>query len=516
MKKQTLSIFFRETPILLLTGLAVFAAIWLRLAYLGYSDFQGDEIKALCQLAEGQNLGDFLLSQRKGPVQFLITCLYGLGDPDFSSELGLRLPFAIASVAAVGMFYLLGREFFSTAVSLYAALLLATNGVIVALGRIVQYQSISILGAIVGVYGLVKAVNDENWKVKGLYLGFSAAMVGVLAHFDGVYGLLPMAYLLYLWRQKYQAGAHFGRDRAHLIAALAVFGVPLLLFYVPFVLKLGEYQLGYWENRITTATNSNTWLLFRFYNPGPIVFLYLALIAAGITRLRWKRATIVLLLWGLPPFLVMEGVMSNAGTHFYTYLLPLFFIAALGLEAAQKWLERWFKSQAGALIRWISVGLFGFVFGISHFILVDHTPEYPWQPRVVLGMTFPGGDLAGTFGFPYSRNWRAIARHITQNYDSDILLATNEKGSLTTFYFPEDRPFLPVHEKYSPELAIEKGLLVLWVESPQSWIDKILGLRQPQWQANFAPAHEFRDPNGRLNATLYFLSRQEIEAWAQP
>ncbi|MCH7567529.1 MAG: hypothetical protein IH787_07740, partial [Nitrospirae bacterium] len=90
-----------DWPFFLLVGLLLAATLLLRLSELGYSDFQGDEIKAFCRPAEGQNIGGFLLEQRKGPIQFLVTCLYGVVDPAYSSELAVRLPFATASIFAV-------------------------------------------------------------------------------------------------------------------------------------------------------------------------------------------------------------------------------------------------------------------------------------------------------------------------------------------------------------------------------------------------------------------------------
>ena len=49
--------------------------IWLRLVNLGYSDYQGDEIKALFLPTVGQGLMKFIFAQRKGPIQFFITYL---------------------------------------------------------------------------------------------------------------------------------------------------------------------------------------------------------------------------------------------------------------------------------------------------------------------------------------------------------------------------------------------------------------------------------------------------------
>ncbi len=83
----------------------IVVTLWLRFANLGYSDFQGDEIKALYLPTSGQSFTQFLFDQRKGPTQFVITYLLNLVDPLYTNQLLLRLPFAIASALAVLFFY---------------------------------------------------------------------------------------------------------------------------------------------------------------------------------------------------------------------------------------------------------------------------------------------------------------------------------------------------------------------------------------------------------------------------
>ena len=55
--------------------LILFLAGVLRLENLGYSDYQGDEIKAFLDPTGYSNVFEFLINQRKGPGQFLITYL---------------------------------------------------------------------------------------------------------------------------------------------------------------------------------------------------------------------------------------------------------------------------------------------------------------------------------------------------------------------------------------------------------------------------------------------------------
>ena len=85
-------------PILFLIAITA----WLRLANLGYSDYQGDEIKALWRPAEGQSAMEFLYTQKKGPTEFLVTYAMRSFDPTFSNQLLQRLPFAREAAPDVG------------------------------------------------------------------------------------------------------------------------------------------------------------------------------------------------------------------------------------------------------------------------------------------------------------------------------------------------------------------------------------------------------------------------------
>src|SRR6266702_2765505 len=96
---------FRKNKLITLEiGFLIGISILLRMVNLGYSNFQGDEINALCRFSEFNTRIQFLtylLEQRKGPVQYLITCALSFFDPTFSSELTFRLPFAIANLLAI-------------------------------------------------------------------------------------------------------------------------------------------------------------------------------------------------------------------------------------------------------------------------------------------------------------------------------------------------------------------------------------------------------------------------------
>lgn len=115
----------------------------LRLADLGWSEFQGDEARvALRALAALQGEPGALAAHRKVPGEILLAYLFA-GSLGQVVELTARLPFAVAGVGAVLAFYALARALLGPWAALTAGLLLAVNGYFVAFGRILQYDSLA-------------------------------------------------------------------------------------------------------------------------------------------------------------------------------------------------------------------------------------------------------------------------------------------------------------------------------------------------------------------------------------
>jgi Dolichyl-phosphate-mannose-protein mannosyltransferase len=492
--------------------LLALVSIVLRLADLGYSNLQGDEINALCRFSDYQTRGQFLLyllGQRKGPVQFLVTCVFSLFDPTFSSELAVRLPFAIASLIAMACFFFLVYRLFTLQIAIYSSFLLAANGIFIAFARIVQYQSFVILGVAAGILGLALSLQSEKWKVLGLYLGFISAAVGLLAHFDAVFTIPPMAVLVAHWWTKYRERPDFARLRAHLIAAVGLFTFLVLAFYLEYALHLSRYQLNYWENRLT-GDSTNIIRLFQFYNPGPVFWVSFAAVILGLTRIRNSIGWQVTAAWFLPPLIFMSVVFKDSRTHAYTYLLPLLIVAAIGIDEVLRAL----RNNAFQIAQWTVLAVFLIFSFISYSIFVDHRPEYPWYPKRVLGMELDGGYLTGTFGFPYSREWRDIGSWFqTLPNINDVFLVTNEKTQFVAFYLPST-----VHNKFTysltdfpAEVSAPHGLYILIIQGPQSWMNQLWGIPLDVWHEKFAPRHEFVNEEGKIVASVYFLTQEQID-----
>lgn len=218
-------------------ALPLLLAAGLRLWGLGVGQFQGDEAYAL-MLARGVLHGqeEILLVHMKGPVEALLpaTILVAAGS---ISETAGRLPFALAGLAAViGVWSLAARLIGGRAgavAALAAALAVASDGLLVAFGRVVQYQTV--------VMALSAAALWLAWR---FYEGASAARtlpaaavcaaVAVLAHYDGIYVAPALVWLVLA------GGYRRGWGPRRWVGALAlplVLGLGLTLsFYVPFAL----------------------------------------------------------------------------------------------------------------------------------------------------------------------------------------------------------------------------------------------------------------------------------------
>ncbi|KKU48949.1 MAG: Glycosyl transferase family 39 [candidate division WWE3 bacterium GW2011_GWA2_46_9] len=260
-----------------------FVTVWLRFSNLWYSDYQGDEIKALFIPNPGQSVVDFLLTQRKGPIQFLVTFLVKLVDPTYANEFLTRLPFALAGALAIYFFYKFVSRQFGKKIALYSSLFLSVNGIIVAFSRIAQYQSFVILFCVLALYLFSLALNCDGWRYKGIYLGAVAWALALLAHYDAVL-IFPYAlYLVIKWYKKHPQNA-----LKHLAFASVVPGLLLSAFYIPFVLSINPATKEYWADRLSGGSDklSSSIVTFKTYNPKLIFYIYSLLFIASLVKIK--------------------------------------------------------------------------------------------------------------------------------------------------------------------------------------------------------------------------------------
>ncbi len=435
----------------------------LRFVNLGYSDYQGDEIKALYNPKEMAST-QYFLEQRKGPMQFLVTAGLKTLTPDYRNRLLVRFPFALAGFGSVIIFYYFAKGLFNPKIAFYSTIFFATNGFLLAFSRIVQYQSLVIFFGLLASY--LTYLYTKSMRVEYLILGFVGLALSILSHYDGIFfapiilGLLLDRFLQLKERpQKHALIKHFLGSSIVLIALAG-------LFYIPFVLNLAKSTTDYWAGRITGDVSgkiSSSRYLFSVYQPIYVLHVYTILAGIGLVSLfglslakilpKPKSKTysfptfdlshqrfslpilMAVLLWTLIPFIIMEVIVYIPGTHIYTYLIPGFLLMGFTLFHIDFLVSKYINK----LGMFYQLGIWVMVLFLalqSYFIFVDHNPEYPWQDKRFLVWTLkkPVGTYhLSLFGFPYYRHWEEVAKYLATDNKSEYY-STNERVTISRHY----------------------------------------------------------------------------------
>jgi len=343
--------------ILLQAVMVVAVAAFFRLTHLGYSEFQGDEARAML-LAAGVLRGqdDILFFHKKGPAEVLLpAAFYGLQGT--TEEFTARLPFALASLTGILAIYVLARRLFPRhpLAPLVAAGLLAVDGYLVAFARIVQYQSVVFLMMALAAWCFYRWYHHPEPKLAMLSAGIVA--VGALAHYEAVLVIPFMVWLF--WERGRWAGWSPLEWMRQALGPTLVFAVIAGVFYVPFVLhphfsRTAEYIT---ERRIGEGLLYNNLSQFfhlaTFYNSTYyLLFLILAVLALIIDQLRrgvrpmmLAIAVQVVLAGGLMTAILLPQALATGGINlaflpFAATLATL--MAARSLSAELKATFLWF------------------------------------------------------------------------------------------------------------------------------------------------------------------------------
>lgn len=469
----------------------IIITVWLRLVYLGYSSYEPDEQKALYLPRSNQTLIDFLLEQRKGPVEFLVTYLARNLTSDYENTFLTRLPFALAGIIAVLLFYKLLNYHFGGKIALYGTLFLTVNGLIIALTRVVQYQGFLMLFTISSLYAFSLAMKEDRWRITGIYLGMFLWAGGMLTHFDAIFIAPFVAYLVYKWYRKWTSLEISTRIR-HL--ALPILGSFLLVasFYIPLFLSVSAATLDYWQYRITGVTKtlppSSSVFIFRLYNPLLVLELYFVL---GILSLLKLKQNWPVLVWFLFPLLVLEVFIQEPGTHIYSYLIPATILAGFGLQVIEEIYNRSIKRFVpGRIVRrglpliFLTI-LFGGLTSLSHMMFIDHPPEYPWETKIFLFAKIGGLRSSPykvwAYGFPYNRHWPEI-RDYMMSHNPNGYYSTNEDKSLTSYYIPQEN-------------SVELSGYYIHIHHPMDLKEDIAKPKINYWMAKYPPVKVFMNEN---------------------
>jgi 4-amino-4-deoxy-L-arabinose transferase-like glycosyltransferase len=412
-------------------------SIFLRFYNLSYSDYQGDEIKALYNVRNNKEFYEFLFDQKKGPNQFLVTSILREVSNDYYNYFILRLPFALAGILSVLIFYRVVKNYFQEKVALYATIFFGSSGFLVAFSRIVQYQSFVILLGLLSI--LCGQFFDQTKKKIFLYLGFISLALAILFHYDGIFFGVPFAILIFKNILEDRKGLKSKVN--YFLSGLLFVGI-LASFYIPFVLNLDNATLSYFQERIEGVGGeqkiSSSFYNFNLYQPYFSFYIYLFFgIIGGLVIFKniRKLEYISVLIWIFIAFLFMEILIKSPGTHIYTYLIPLMIVCGLGIEKVYSLISnKNIKLIYGGILITLSVHLY-----IQSFVLfVENSKEYPWQDKNYLyfdlkALTQEDNKkyYLSLFGFPYNRNWleiREFLKNENATYDS------SEKSTIGNFY----------------------------------------------------------------------------------
>lgn len=487
----------------------------LRLVNLGYSNYQGDEIKALyIPLDENTTFFKFILDQRKGPLQFITTYLIKLIDHGYVNQFFDRLPFALAGILAIFFFYKFVELHFGKKIAFYASLFFGASGFFVAFSRIIQYQSFVIMFMIAALYFLSLAVKDKKYYIKGLYIGLICWAMSLLSHYDGIFILPFIVYLLILWFKNKEVPTI--TKIKHFIIVGLISGALLASFYVPFVLNISRATKDYWLGRISGDVSgkiSSSKYLFSVYQPIYVIHIYLILAFLGLifiilgltskyilkikklpeiikkffthstehmdTIQKFPGKVYALFAWFLLPFIFFEVYVSVPGTHIYCYIVPAFIFLAYGLVTLESLTFKIFEYRVMWIINIIGLTLlFTFIYLQSYTIFVDNYKEYPWETKKFLVWTFPPTNPTyhtSLFGFPYYRDWQGIREFVLAFHDIEAY-TSNERGPITRYYIPLYR-------------IKEQAGFFIYVNNPQSFEENIVYDKAAYWVSKYEPVH---------------------------
>lgn len=511
MRKYILFKFIKQNFLILIVATV---SVVLRFVNLGYSDFQGDEIKALYLPSENQTFFTFVMDQRKGPVQFFITYLLKFIDPAYNNQFLLRFPFALAGFISVIYFYKFVEIHFGKKIAFYSSLFFSTNGFLVAFSRIIQYQSFVILFMMLCLYFLSLASKSDKYKVKGIYLGFMFWALSLLSHYDGIFIFPMVIFLLYRW-MKSKNLLNKSKIKTFVLSSTAS-SLLVLSFYVPFILSVSNSTKEYWAGRISGSVSekvSSSQYLFTAYHPIYVVHVYTALLILGLffiflglfstklleikklpgllrnflthstdlmTNFQTEKLKVIsFMLWLGVSVSFYEWYVYIPGTHIYTYMIPLFVVLSLGLVTLESVVFKIFEFQLVKAFNFIGVlVIFLFLSAQSYAVYVDHYREYPWEEENFLIWRFPKPNPSyhlSMFGFPYYRDWEGI-RNFVESHPDLKAYSTNENRSISRYYIN------------LPKNADKAGFYV-YVKAPQSYIEEILNDKVIYWAGKYNPEY---------------------------
>jgi len=416
----------------------------LRFTNLGYSDYHGDEFKAFIAPEPKESTWQFLLKQRKGPMQFLVSYIPYTITRDFTNEFAERLPFALASCLATVVFFLFVLKLTKNlTVACVAGFLLLSNGYITGFGRIAQYQNLNLLfsfSALLAYTYLLETGISRKRKITCSLLGTLFWSMSILSHWDAVL-ILPM--VLYIIIKGL-------RKDTKIIALNFLFGCLLILpFMLPYFLnfKTNDYNQVYLSKRTGFDLEYSKFPLYKslteVYNPYIVIPF---LISTSLISLLHFKKNLPVLIWFMTILILFELFVINPGTHIYNFLLPMFILSGSGVS---------YIVRTNKYVKLITIpvtgSLLAFMYLQTYALFVDHAKEYPYESKTIrffgrqlvaaridnVKPPYMRGSYIPLFGFPHNRFWTEINSYVnSQNTltNENLRFVTNEDKAFCDNY----------------------------------------------------------------------------------
>jgi len=419
----------------------------LRFLNLSYSELSDDEKKA--RIRGGDNLLEFFMEQRKGPVQFLVTEITTSITKDPRNEFSLRAPFTLFNIFSVIVcYFVVYRLIKSKPASFVTAFLFLTNGFITGFSRIAQYQNLNLFFSLSALLFYSFLIDKDKKLYTFSLIGILFFCLSVLSHWDAVFYLIPMAYIFIKFLKRKNLSKEY---KIRLIIYNFVLGCFLLLpFMIPYLASQlnNPDNIRYFGRRVgfEGIPLDRHLFIFKLYNPFITLYLYFGLSLLGI--LVFKK-TWIYFIWAAVNFALIKFFMPKPGTHIYNYVIPVIFLSGISSGLLVSKLKNILKKAAFSSVLVLMLPLFY----QSYMLFVDHSVEYPWESKKVFNrQTQPYIDEEVlTFGFPHFRNWKEINQIMLNDENSCGFYITNEGKEISQIYvdikygIPENGCYYVIH-----------------------------------------------------------------------
>ncbi|MBN1162617.1 hypothetical protein JXA34_02625 [Patescibacteria group bacterium] len=435
----------------------------LRFVNLGYSEYIPDETYLLMPLKISGNFygWDRFLSERKGPIQFLVTYLVYLVNGSVFPELTFRVPYALFNSFSILFFYLAVKNITkSDKVAFLSSFIFGVNGFTVAFGRIVQYQSLNLFFSTVCMYFYSDILKGDSGNfVRNVALGNVFYLLSLLSHWDAVF-IMPFLFICCVT----QLRGTYNKRSYKILAFLLPVVMSILIVSVYFAqYSKNADTMDYFRSRVGLSLNVVEKIYeydFRYTLYNPFLFRLVMVSAIVLSMVSFKKHKYYLL-WLVAVLLFFVIFIKSSGTHVYNFLYPISILVGSSFVEIQNRLRgtcKYIGYVSGAVICC-------FLYYQTYMIIVDNRLEYPFVSEKILFLEtkqYNHKSLTNNIiGFPLRRNWMEINSYINdqnKKLGRDLTYITNEHRSIADMY-------MDIEKKES-----KAGYFIIGIKNPLSFV----------------------------------------------